>query len=147
MPQLDTYMYFSQVFWLLIIFITFYILILNNILPKISRVLKLRRKHINIGHGSLLVNEYQGVRSKMSLRLESSLKNTTNLINNARNSSSVWLDTSIQEASQKRLLQLHESYLKSVSELKGQSILINKIINQKSSHTIPKKSRVKKKNY
>ena len=31
MPQLDTYMYFSQVFWLLVIYSFFYILVLRNI--------------------------------------------------------------------------------------------------------------------
>ena len=47
MPQLDTYMYLSQVFWLLVLFTTFYILILNNILPNISRILKLRRTRLS----------------------------------------------------------------------------------------------------
>jgi hypothetical protein len=54
MPQLDTYMYFLQVFLLLVIFIIFYILVLNNILPKISRVLKLRRKQINVDYSSII---------------------------------------------------------------------------------------------
>jgi hypothetical protein len=128
MPQLDTYMYFSQVFWLLVIFIIFYILVLNNILPKISRVLKLRRKQINVDYSSVIPTEYVDIRLSISTLLESPLKGSTSLINKARNSSFVWLDISLKGATQETLLHLNKHYLKSVGELKGESFLINNII-------------------
>jgi hypothetical protein len=131
MPQLDTYMYFSQVFWLLIIFIIFYILVLNNILPKISRVLKLRQKQIDVGYSSVMTEEYEVIRLSISLLLESPFKSSTNLINKARNSSFVWLDISLKGANQETLLQLNRNYLNSLGELKGQSFLINNIVKQK----------------
>jgi len=131
MPQLDTYMYFSQVFWLLVIFTIFYILILNNILPNISRVLKLRRKQINAGDSSIIGEEYKTVLNTTSGIIEISLKDSTSFLSNSRNSSTVWLETSLKEANEKTLLELNKNYLKSVGELKGQSLLINNIIKQK----------------
>tara|TARA_R110001592_G_scaffold150202_5_gene376024 strand:- start:8680 stop:9075 length:396 start_codon:yes stop_codon:yes gene_type:complete len=131
MPQLDTYMYFSQVFWLLVIFTIFYILVLNNILPNISRILKLRRKQISAGDGSVIGEEHKAVMTKTSGVLEASLKDSTTFLNNVRNSSSVWLEASLKEANEKTLLELNKNYLKSVGELKGQSLLINDIIKQK----------------
>ena len=131
MPQLDIYMYFSQVFWLLILFTIFYILILNNILPNISRVLKLRRKQINAGEGSVIGEEYKAVMGTISGVLEISLKDSTSFLNNTRNSSSVWLETSLKDVNEKTLLELNKNYLKSLGELKGQSLLINNIIKQK----------------
>ena len=133
MPQLDTYMYFSQVFWLLVIFTIFYILILNNILPNISRVLKLRRKQISVGDSSIISEEYKTVMNTTSGVIEVSLKDSTSFLSNTRDSSSIWLKTSLKEANEKTLLELNKTYLKSIGELKGQSFLINNIIKQKKN--------------
>jgi F0F1-type ATP synthase membrane subunit b/b' len=124
-------MYFSQVFWLLVIFSVFYILILNNILPNVARALKLRRKQISAGESSVINEEHNAVMASTSGVLETSLKDSTNFLSNVRNSSSEWLSASLQEANEKTLLELNKSYLKSVGELKGQSLLINDIIKQK----------------
>ena len=121
MPQLDTYMYFSQVFWLLVIFTIFYILILNNILPNISRVLKLRRKQISVGDNSVINEEYKTVMNTTSGVIEVSLKDSTSFLSNTRDSSSIWLKTSLKEANEKTLLELNKTYLKSIGGLKGQS--------------------------
>jgi hypothetical protein len=131
MPQLDTYMYFSQVFWLFVIFTVFYILVLNNILPNIARALKLRRKQINAGDGSVIGDEHKAVMTTTSGVLETSLKDSTTFLTNVRNSSSAWLEASLQEANEKTLLELNKSYLKSIGELKGQSLLITDIIKKK----------------
>jgi hypothetical protein len=133
MPQLDTYMYFSQVFWLLVIFTIFYILILNNILPNISRVLKLRRKQISVGDNSVVNEEYKTVMNTTSGVIEVSLKDSTSFLSNTRDSSSIWLKTSLKEANEKTLLELNKTYLKSIGGLKGQSFLINNIIKQKKN--------------
>jgi len=131
MPQLDTYMYFSQVAWLLIIFVFFYILILQNILPAVSRVLKLRRKQISTESSSALTTEHDEVMTKTSDVLETSLKDSTVFLSNVRVSSSQWLEKSLKEANEKTLLELNKSYLKSIGELKGQSLLLTEIIKQK----------------
>lgn len=133
MPQLDTYMYFSQVFWLLVIFTIFYILILNNILPNISRVLKLRRKQISVGDNSVINEEYKTVMNTTSGVIEVSLKDSTSFLSNTRDSSSIWLKTSLKEANEKTLLELNKTYLKSIGGSKGQSFLINNIIKQKKN--------------
>ena len=131
MPQLDTYMYLSQVFWLLVLFTTFYILVLNNILPNISRVLKLRRKRISSEGSSVLSEEHNTVMTTTSDVLETSLKDSTTFLSNVRTSSSTWLEVSVEEANEKTLLDLNKTYLTNIGELKGQSLLITDIIKQK----------------
>lgn len=131
MPQLDTYMYFSQVFWLLVLFTVFYILVLNNILPNISRVLKLRRKRISSEGSSVLSEEHNAVMETTSGVLETSLSDSTAFLSNVRTSSSTWLEASLQEANEKTLLDLNKTYLKNIGELKGQSLLITDIIKAK----------------
>jgi len=44
MPQLDHFSFFSQVFWVLFFFTTFYFLNIRQTLPAISSILKVRRR-------------------------------------------------------------------------------------------------------
>ena len=131
MPQLDTFMYLSQVFWLLVLFTVFYILVLNNILPNISRVLKLRRKKISSEGSSVFLEEHNSVMVTTSNVLEESLINSTTSLSKTRISTFDWLEVSLKEANEKTLLDLNKTYLKNIGELKGQSLLITDIIKQK----------------
>jgi hypothetical protein len=124
-------MYFSQVFWLLVIYSFFYILVLRNILPGVARVLKLRRKRMSSEGSDTLGEEHKAVMTTTSGVLETSLKDSTTFLSNVRVSSSEWLEASLKEANEKTLLDLNKSYLKSVGELKGQSLIINNIIKNK----------------
>ena len=107
-------MYFSQVFWLLVLFTTFYILVLNNILPIISRVLKLRRKRTSSEGSSILSEEHNAVMTTISYVLETSLKDSTTFISNVRTSSLSWLEVSLEEANEKTLLGLNKKFLRNI---------------------------------
>merc|ERR1711957_439510 len=130
---LDIYMYFSQVFWLLVLFTTFYILVLNNILPIISRVLKLRRKRTSSEGSSILSEERNAVMTTISYVLETSLKDSTTFISNVRTSSLSWLEVSLEEANEKTLIGLNKNYLINIGELKGQSLIITDLIKKRDS--------------
>lgn len=54
MPQFDKITFFTQVFWLTIIFFGFYFFTLKIFLPKIATVLKTRKKKFLIGSSGLL---------------------------------------------------------------------------------------------
>jgi hypothetical protein len=44
MPQLDSFTYLTQVIWLFVFVFTYYLFLMNNALPTISRLLKLRKQ-------------------------------------------------------------------------------------------------------
>jgi hypothetical protein len=44
MPQFDSITFFNDLFWLLFLFFIFYFLLLKNILPSVSSILKARTK-------------------------------------------------------------------------------------------------------
>lgn len=44
MPQLDSFSFFSQVFWVLFFFTFFYFINLRQVLPSIATILKVRRR-------------------------------------------------------------------------------------------------------
>jgi len=62
MPQLDLLTFFPQFFWTSVIFLVFYILIVQKILPKIAFILKTRA----------LINNYTNFGTEQSLNLSSS---------------------------------------------------------------------------
>ena len=47
MPQLDKFMFVSQIFWLCLFFITFYFYLLNFVIPRIFKVLRFRENKLN----------------------------------------------------------------------------------------------------
>ena len=61
MPQLDLLTFFPQFFWTSVIFLVFYILIVQKILPKIAFILKTRA----------LINNYTNLGNEQSLNLSS----------------------------------------------------------------------------
>jgi hypothetical protein len=48
MPQFDKLTFFNQIFWVVFIFFGFYFVLLRFFLPKLSSVLKIRQKKLQI---------------------------------------------------------------------------------------------------
>jgi F0F1-type ATP synthase membrane subunit b/b' len=49
MAQLDTAAYLPQVFWLVLVFGVFYMIVIKNIVPTLSTILKVRTKKLSQG--------------------------------------------------------------------------------------------------
>jgi F0F1-type ATP synthase membrane subunit b/b' len=47
MPQLDFISFFSQIFWLCLVFVFFYLFVFKNLVPFVSRIIKVRNKNFN----------------------------------------------------------------------------------------------------
>lgn len=76
MPQFDKITFFNQIFWLLTLFLTFYLVLLKNFLPKISAVLKVRTKKLLKGNSlsegsSLEINEVHNASNQEITKLSS----------------------------------------------------------------------------
>ena len=65
MPQFDKITFFNQIFWLIIIFLSFYMFLLRNYLPKISSIIKVRNKKLS--KGSLFVGKIFSENSQIFL--------------------------------------------------------------------------------
>ena len=131
MPQMDLYIGMSQVFWFTVIFITFYLLIVKNILPVIARSVKLRKKKVGVTSVSSFDDEALKVSAETSKLLEASLKDSQNLLSNISQESSEWLKKCINKSNEETLLTLNRNYIKILGELKGRSYLIEEVIKKK----------------
>jgi hypothetical protein len=85
MSQFDKANFFNQVFWLVVLFGSFYFILLRNFLPKLSAVIKARRKKVTLGvQASEKFNEEESVISGFYndaiLNLSGNVRNSANLV-------------------------------------------------------------------
>jgi hypothetical protein len=82
MPQFDNVTFFNQIFWFLIIFLSFYFIVLKKLLPVLATTLKTRKKLMNyiFSGGSANLDDF----FKKSL-----LKNTDGNLKSSKNSFSL----------------------------------------------------------
>lgn len=57
MPQLDTVTYISSLFWIILTYLTYYILYVREVLPNLSVILKLRNTKEGLIDSMILKNK------------------------------------------------------------------------------------------
>ena len=113
MPQFDKITFFTQIFWLTIIFFGFYFIMLQVFLPKIAAVLKTRKKKLSIGvDGVSTLNKEQFAtitfRNNFVQNFTNTSKNNLTLVVSA---SVFWLLNSVLEINISPLADAQSSYL------------------------------------
>ncbi len=103
MPQLDKLSYSTQIFWLLILFTSFYFIILKNILPSILLNIKTREDILNsmVSESSSSAleiktagSDYVKINSNITQTLGNYLSEVFNLINKAYSYTSIVINYS-----------------------------------------------------
>ena len=92
MPQLDHLSYLSQVFWLIVIFGSFYFITLTYILPTISQIIKTRKEKLSsyTTDSSSLKIEEKLLTYKYQEYLSKAFTNSGKALSNALEVSSTW---------------------------------------------------------
>lgn len=114
MPQFDKITFFSQIFWLIIIFFGFYILIVHIFIPKLATVLKTRKKKLGGGaSGVSALNKEQlhtTVEKNMLVQhfADNAKSNTTAMLSKSVS----WLLSTVVNTNTVKLLSAQSAYLK-----------------------------------
>ncbi len=118
MPQLDKVTFLSQFFWLCAFFLGFYLILLKNFLPKMSRVLKYRKKRLGHSHQGVgnMHQENNLVRSGANKVLESGLKNSKDLFKQNSQRTEKWLLDLIKGTNNTSFKDTNNTYLQSIGE-------------------------------
>jgi hypothetical protein len=118
MPQLDKVTFLSQFFWLCLFYIGFYYLVLKYFLPKISRILTLRQKKMNLSQYGFhsLQQENQQVRQNLDTILYQGLSLSRNVFNNFLLHTTNWLDNSLTAVNKTQFKTINNSYIQSLGE-------------------------------
>ena len=115
MPQFDIITFFTQIFWLTLIFFGFYFVTLQSFIPKIAAVLKARRKKLAHGTGGVSsLNEEQSSteftrNSSLELCADTSKADVSFMLSSANS----WLLTSVLGFNNTKMLLSQTSYVRS----------------------------------
>ena len=131
MPQLDTITFLSQLFWLIIIFGFFYLTVLNNILPSISRILKTRKKKLEHNKDAMysLGDEKGETSSLYDSSLSTGLDGSRDSLLAGLESSDALMKDHSNSTEKTFLGKSLGSYSSTASTILGQRKVINKLYN------------------
>ncbi len=111
MPQLDSLTYFSQYFWLLLTFLSFYLLLSNRIIPTIAQTLKVRnRMKLN----SKVLSENSKDSFNHEKVLMDSLRETNQIREQISANGKNWLNSKVQEINNNSLNAMNQKYISTV---------------------------------
>jgi len=113
MPQFDKITFFSQIFWLIIIFFGFYILIVHLFIPKLATVLKTRKKKLGGGANgvSFLNSEQLNVTTEKNMLVQNSVGNAKSNVHFMLSKGSAWLLSAVLLTNTMQLLSPRFDYL------------------------------------
>ena len=118
MPQLDKVTFLSQFFWLCALFLGFYLIVLKDFLPKMSRVLKYRKEKLGQSHQGVgnMNKENTLVRSSANKVLESGLKNSKYLFKQNSQRTEKWMLDLSKGTNNTSFQRTNNTYLESIGE-------------------------------
>lgn len=118
MPQLDKVTFFSQFLWLVIVYVGFYLLILKNFLPKLSRILKVRQKKVSLSQqgSNVLLQEKEKVGESLNTLIEQGVSTSKRMFQENLDTTRHWLDQAVKDANRTTLREANETYVASLGE-------------------------------
>lgn len=137
MPQLDKVTFLSQFFWLCFFYLGFYVIILKFYLPKISRILALRKKKMGFSQEGMvsLQQENRKVRENYELIISKALITSKNLFTNLFSRTANWLSTNATSINKTHYQNVNASYIHSL----GETSLSQNLLFYHASKNLPEK--------
>jgi hypothetical protein len=141
MPQLDKVTFFSQFFWLCTFYLGFYYIILKHFLPKISRILALRKKKMSFSQDGVnsLQQENNQVRNNFENILSKALTTSRTVFHDFFSHTTGWLNTSLTNVNKIHYQTVNKSYIQSL----GETSLSQNVLLYHASRNLPDKLTVK----
>ncbi len=118
MPQLDKITFLSQFFWLSFFYLGFYFLILKYFLPKMSRVLKFRKRRMNTSQEGVtnVAKESGKVGNSYHTLLSTTLTTCKSAFNKNLKEAGDWLLTTVSEGNKTKLRDTNINFISSLGE-------------------------------
>ena len=114
MPQLDQFTYLSQFVWLTISFMSYYVLLYNYGLPKISRILKLRARLVSQQNKGSDHNNQQLDQDEV---ITESFKKSVAYLNSSVSTASQWCNDMVITFNANQLEPFNKAYVQSLADL------------------------------
>lgn len=125
MPQLDQISFLSQLTWLCIFYFGFHLILVDNFLPKISTILKLRKKNLlNSLSKSQTNNTESDFFKDYDLILTQSVHQSDNSFQNGVYETSQWISEFVKKLNNNNWNKLNNSYLQRLAKMRANQNLI-----------------------
>lgn len=113
MPQLDQFTYLSQFVWLCVCFMSFYVLLYNNALPKVSRILKLRSL-LHAPHTDAVANQQPVHHDEV---ITQALKNSVAYLVDSASAAGLWCNEMVTSVNATQGEAMNKAYVRSLAEM------------------------------
>ena len=125
MPQLDQISFLSQLTWLCIFYFGLHLILVDNFLPKISTILKLRKKKLLNSFSKSQDNyEESDILKNYDSILAQSIQQSENSIQNGIHEKSQWINQFVKKLNSENWNKLNQSYLKRLAKMKANQNVI-----------------------
>lgn len=114
MPQLDQFTYLTQFVWLCVCFMSFYVLLYNDALPKVSRILKLRSL-LNAPQNTDAVASNQPVHHDEVIT--QALKNSVAYLVESASTAGQWCNEMVTSVNATQGQAMNKAYVRSLAEM------------------------------
>jgi hypothetical protein len=129
MPQFDKITFFNQIFWLILIFSSFYFILLKKYLPKIGSVLKARNK--KLFKSNTLAGQFKSEEGSVLVDSNRIFVGTASLCRtsllNGIGKSNDWLNASQKSLSLSDLKKTQKAYFESFGKISAKKYLIKPV--------------------
>lgn len=138
MPQLDKVTFLSQFFWLCFFYLGFYFFIYKFFLPKMSRILKFRKKKMNLSHQGVTTTQQENekVGESYETLVAEGLNTSRTLFGSTSQKSIDWVKKTSSQLNQTHLQEMNNTYIFTL----GESSASEALALQQSSSRISKKT-------
>ena len=118
MPQLDQVTFLSQFFWLCLFFFGFYFVICKHFLPKMGRILKFRKKKMNLSAEGVqtMQQENEKVRASSKAVVENGLSTGGSFLLSQLQRTESWLNNVVTDTNKKQLSGTNTLYVEWIGD-------------------------------
>jgi F-type H+-transporting ATPase subunit b len=129
MPQLDQFTYLTQFVWLCVFYMSFYLLLMNDGLPKVSRILKLRAQLVSQHTSSS--DDVVPHEIEQDAVIKQSLSSSVSYLDSCISGASEWCNNIVSTLNDNQLKTMNSAYLSSLGE-----ISVSQVLKQSALETI-----------
>jgi hypothetical protein len=130
MPQFDTVTFLPQIFWLTVVFYIFYMTVIRDFLPGLTRIVKIRKKRLEAAQktSSEFLEETLSTTNNYENLLVKSTDNFRTVLNNTVQEGDSWVNSSVNTLEHTNLAELNKDYILLNGKIKSKSYIVKELI-------------------
>nr|YP_007890466.1 ATP synthase F0 subunit 8 [Andalucia godoyi]AGH23960.1 ATP synthase F0 subunit 8 [Andalucia godoyi] len=130
MPQLDHVTYFTQFFWLTVFFLSFYVILVKSLLPRVATILKLRKKLMDTQVNESQNEEVSKEVSAYDRIVMNSLQQSKALLTGTSESTQNWSNETYRQIQQGPFASSQELYLQAVGQMIAKKHILKSLLEE-----------------